>query len=248
MSQLKVSIVVPCYNQGAFLQDCLSAVVRQTYQNWECIIVNDGSSDNTNEVAAIWLRKDLRIRLYEKLNGGLSSARNFGINNSTGGLILPLDADDLICPHYVEGCVKKLTETPDLKLVYGKAIKFGVENGEWKLPDYSLELLLKRNMIFCTAMFYKSDWEKIGGYDEEMKVGWEDWDFWIRLMADGGGVYRESEIMFYYRTKPKSMIKELISSRETKSKLTEYVFTKNVAFYERHFGISDYRVFKERIK
>ena len=96
-----VSIIIPCYNQAKFLQETLQSVNHQTYSNWECIIINDGSPDNTEEIALEWCYKDVRFKYFKKENGGLSSARNFGILHARGDLILPLDADDKISKNYL---------------------------------------------------------------------------------------------------------------------------------------------------
>ncbi len=88
-----ISVIVPCYNQAQYLDECLQSVLDQTYQDWECIIVNDGSPDNTEEVAKKWLAKDSRFKYFYKENGGLSSARNAGIKDSIGQFIFFLDFD-----------------------------------------------------------------------------------------------------------------------------------------------------------
>ena len=97
-----ISVVVPCYNQAQYLDECLQSVLNQTYQDWECIIVNDGSPDNTEEIAKNWVEKDTRFIYLSKENGGLSSARNAGIEIAKGEWILPLDADDKIGERYLE--------------------------------------------------------------------------------------------------------------------------------------------------
>lgn len=91
-----ISVIVPCYNQAQYLDECLQSVLDQTYQNWECIIVNDGSPDHTEEVAKKWLEKDNRFRYIYKENGGLSSARNAGIREAKGEYLFFLDCDDLL--------------------------------------------------------------------------------------------------------------------------------------------------------
>lgn len=91
-----ISIIVPCYNQAHFLDACLQSVMEQSYENWECIIVNDGSPDNTAEIAKIWTEKDIRFKYIYKENGGLSSARNVGITAAKGEFIQLLDSDDLL--------------------------------------------------------------------------------------------------------------------------------------------------------
>ena len=92
----KISIIVPCYNQAQYLDECLQSVLEQTYENWECIIVNDGSPDDTEVVAKKWLEKDNRFQYLYKKNGGLSSARNAGIKQAKGVYIQLLDSDDLL--------------------------------------------------------------------------------------------------------------------------------------------------------
>ena len=90
------SIIIPCYNQAHFLSDCLESLQQQSYTNWEAIVVNDGSTDNTNQVANQFVTKDSRIKLFEKDNGGLSSARNYGLENISGQRIIFLDSDDFL--------------------------------------------------------------------------------------------------------------------------------------------------------
>ncbi|WP_434980295.1 glycosyltransferase family 2 protein [Daejeonia sp. YH14] len=94
-----ISVIVPCYNQAQYLDECLQSVLDQTYQNWECIIVNDGSPDNTEEIALQWTAKDSRFTYLKKENGGLSSARNAGIEVAQGEWIQFLDCDDKILPN-----------------------------------------------------------------------------------------------------------------------------------------------------
>ncbi|PLW93741.1 MAG: glycosyltransferase family 2 protein, partial [Marinilabiliales bacterium] len=88
-----ISVVVPCYNHGHYLAECLDSVLNQSYDNWECIIVNDGSSDHTEEVSLGFCQKDKRFKLVNIENRGLANARNVGINKSWGKYILPVDAD-----------------------------------------------------------------------------------------------------------------------------------------------------------
>lgn len=224
-----ISIIIPCYNQAQYLDECLQSVLEQTYSNWECIIVNDGSPDNTEEVAKEWLKKDSRFKYVYKENGGLSSARNVGIKEAKGEWILPLDADDKIAKDYLLLASERFGE--DYKVIYGKAEKFGDESGLWLLPDFNLETLSKFNMIFCSAFFRKTSWEKVGGYDENIKLGWEDWDFWISLLKEGGNVYRIDKVCFYYRIKKNSMLKGLGRREEERKELFKYIFKKHIDFF-----------------
>ena len=229
-----ISIIVPCYNQAQYLDEALQSVLNQTYTNWECIIINDGSPDHTSEVAKKWINKDIRFIYLEKKNGGLCSARNYGIELAKGEFILPLDADDKIASNYLALAVRSFQEDDSLKVVYSKAEKFGNETGLWDLKPFSLKELAKGNMIFCSAMYRKNNWELVGGYDINMIHGFEDWEFWMALLKNGGNVKRLDIIGFYYRMKPNSMVQKL--DIEKKKYLHEYMSVKHADFFVAQLG------------
>lgn len=230
----KISIIVPCFNQAQYLNESLQSVLEQTYTDWECIIVNDGSLDDTEIVSKYWLGKDDRFKYIYQENGGLSSARNFGIRHASGEYILPLDADDKISKDYVSLAIKAFEEDDLLKVVYCKAEKFGNENEFWDLEPFSLFTLSRKNMIFCSALYRKSDCELVGGYDCNMKYGCEDWEFWIALLKNGGNVKQLNQVGFYYRTKAVSMIKAVDNKQY--DYLFEYMSIKHVDFFIKHYG------------
>jgi glycosyltransferase involved in cell wall biosynthesis len=234
MSSKTVSIIVPCYNQVQYLDECLNSVLDQTYPNWECIIVNDGSPDNTEEVAMKWTNKDERFKYLYKTNGGLSSARNEGIKNAVGTLILPLDADDKIANIYCELAINALVKNSSLSLIYANSEKFGLVNEIWDLPDFSIEKLATENLIYCSAFFKKEDWERVGGYDENLMQGLEDWEFWIAILKKGGNVIKLKETCFYYRIKETSMITSL--KDENKKRIFDYISIKHADFFVQHLG------------
>lgn len=196
-----MSIIVPCYKQAEYLPVTLNSVLAQTYPNWECVIVNDGSPDNTEEVAKRYVKLDARFRYVFQENKGVSKARNKGITNSDGEYILPLDADDLIGSTYLEKAIRRFEEFPETKLVYCKAELFGEKNGFWDLDTYDYDSFIWVNCIFCTAMYRRDDYNKTQGYNVNMVHGYEDWDFWLTLIKKEDVVYRIDEILFYYRIK-----------------------------------------------
>ncbi len=222
-----ISVVVPCYKQAIYLDEALQSVWGQTYSHWECIVVDDGSPDDTESVTYNWCQKDPRFIYLKKTNGGLSSARNAGINLAKGTYVLPLDADDKISDNYLEECLLQLMQNDSTKVVYGKAVFFGEKEGVWSLPEYNYQLLLTRNLIYCTGMYRKADWVAAGGYDEGMRDGLEDWDFWLRLLAEKDNVTCVEEITFYYRIKERSMISSLINDKERQNKTYEYLYKKH---------------------
>lgn len=229
-----ISVIVPCYNQAQYLDECLQSVLDQTYTDWECIIVNDGSPDHTEEIAKKWVEKDARFRYLSKENGGLSSARNAGIEIAKGEWILPLDADDKIGDQYLELAEKEFEK--DYTVIYCEAELFGNETGKWHLPEFSLENLAKKNCIFCSAFYKKEDWKKVNGYDVNMIYGLEDYEFWISLLKNEkkNTVKKLPQTLFYYRVKENSMLANLKSERI--NKMFNYISKKHTDFFLEYLG------------
>lgn len=200
MSDMKVlvSIIVPVYNLQDYIHETLDSILLQTYQNWECIVMNDGSTDNTEAIAKSYSEKDGRIKVYSQPNGGPSKARNNAIRLSHGEFILPLDADDTISPTYLEEAIKRFTAFPETKLVYCKANLFGAVDMPWELNPYKYEWFLLSNSIFASCIYRRSDYDKTAGYDESL-IGWEDWDFLIGLLNPEDCVYQIPQVLFHYR-------------------------------------------------
>ena len=230
MKPPRISVIVPCYNQGQYLDECLQSVLEQTYQNWECIIVNDGSPDNTEEIALQWTVKDSRFQYLKKENGGPSSARNAGIKVAKGEWILPLDGDDKIGKQYLELAENQFDK--GYSVIYCNAEKFGRVNEFWKLPDFSLSELAYHNIIFCSAFFKKSDWVLANGYDTNLIHGLEDWDFWISILKNKGTVYKINKVLFNYRILNSSRTSNVNGSDYEKKQLTyKYIYKKHAVFF-----------------
>ncbi|GAA4244665.1 glycosyltransferase family A protein [Winogradskyella damuponensis] len=238
MKESKVSIIVPCYKQAHFLDETLESVLMQTYSNWECIIVNDGSPDHTEDVAHTWLKRDSRFSYIKKENGGLPSARNAGIKASTGEYILPLDSDDLIDKLYLE---LVLREFKDDKLgIVSCASKHFKESSKQiikisKPKGNSLKDILFENKLIATSLFRKKCWVSVDGYDESMKYGFEDWEFWISILKKGWEFKIIEEPLFFYRKKDNSMLIE--TNRLYKEKIMKYIFIKHQDVYKNNFKL-----------
>jgi glycosyltransferase involved in cell wall biosynthesis len=226
----RVSVVIPCFNQGRYLDEAVESVLGQTYADWEVLVVNDGSTEpQTAEILRDYQRP--KTRVVHTANQGLPGARNAGIREAAGEYILPLDADDRIGPTYLEQAVRELDADPRLGIVYCEAEYFGGQSGKWEMPPYAFPEILFGNMIFCSAMFRRADWEKVGGYKAAMKHGWEDWELWLSLIELGRGVYRVPETLFYYRRQPGSMIDVLARSPDRLRISFEQVFLNHLGLY-----------------
>ena len=196
----KVSIIIPCYNQSKYVIDAIESAAAQTYPEIEIVCINDGSTDETAEIiTGIAPKFKQMLFLDQKENKGVVKARNLAISKSTGTYILPLDADDAIEPDYVEKAVKILQNNPEIGVVYCKARYFGSKQGIWKLPEFNKNEMLYTNHVFVSALFRKSDFEKLGGYKEYMNDGYEDWDLWLSFLENGFKFHQIDEFLFNYR-------------------------------------------------
>ena len=203
-----VSVIIPCYNQAIFLSETLLSVLAQTYSNWECIIVNDGSTDDTVDVANSFLKRDGRFSLISIPNGGLANARNVGIRASSGLYVLPLDSDDIIAESYLSDAISVFSEHKNIDIVYARARLFGKVDREWH-P----EKMLAQNCVYCSAMYKREMYNQTVGYNSNMKYGFEDWDFWLSMIELGANFYMLDKVLFFYRIRSASMRTAMDSSK-----------------------------------
>lgn len=208
-----VSVVIPCYNQGAFIAEALDSVLAQSCQDFEIIVVNDGSTDR--ETTVILETLDFpRTRVVHTANHGVSAARNTAIALAAGKYILPLDADDRIGRDYLEKAAGVLDRHPEVGFVYCLARLFGAKRGMFYLNNGSLGDMLLDSRVFCSAMFRKSDWTVTEGYNNNMRQGWEDWDFWLSILEQGKTPYLIPEVCFYYRVRKGSRTRSMSSEQK----------------------------------
>lgn len=234
MAHTAISVIIPCYKQAEYLPEALDSLMAQTFGEWEAIVVNDGSPDNTEEVALAYAAREPRIKYLSLENGGVARARNRGIDMAQGEYILPLDADDTIAPTYLEKAKAAIDKDPTLKVVYCRACFFGDKSGPWEVGYKDFKSLLAVNSIFVSALFRKADAKAIGGFDEAMTFGHEDWDFFIRLLDGENRIYQIPEILFNYR------IKNLSRNTEAVKRLSDtqyYLIAKNRAIYQNYYPL-----------
>ncbi len=204
----KVSVIVPCYNYGRFISETIDSVLAQTFQDYEVIIVDDGSTDGTTPaVIKQETEKDKRIKaIFSPENKGLSATRNIGIEAAKGNYILPLDSDDKIAPTYLEKAVN-LMEKEQADLVYSHIQFFGEKNNilyRMRNQKQIKKRLPFKNYLPVCSLYKKTDWQQFGGYDETME-GYEDWDFWINFVGTDKKFTLVDEVLFYYRVRAGSL-------------------------------------------
>jgi len=221
----KVTIVIPCYNQGAFLQDALDSIAACNEQFFDLIIVNDGSTDKeTNEMLIRLSEQGYHVIFQE--NKGLGGARNAGILASETEYILPLDADNKLLPSYIEKGIKVLEEHPEVSVVYGNAKLFGDKQGELIPGPFNLQRLMLGNYIDACALVRKSALEKAGMYDRMKIMGYEDWDLWLRIAFSGGQFHYINETLFEYRVRHDSMMKSVNANVQKQNEIEAHILNK----------------------
>lgn len=200
-SSVLVSVIIPCYNYAEYLPEAVESLLSQTYSNWECIIVNDGSTDQTSQVAKDIINNHNRsnIKLIDKQNSGVIDSRNRGFSESEGRFILFLDADDKIHPDFLGESVPILKEHPNVGFVYTDVQKFGAINELVIHGDFDLKKFLSENQATVTSLFRREIYEQVGGFKNIMQAGWEDWEFWVSAYEIGWLGHRLPKPYLYYR-------------------------------------------------
>jgi glycosyltransferase involved in cell wall biosynthesis len=190
-----VSIVTPFYNAGDVFHETVKTVLQQSFQQWEWIVVNDGSTDPKSlEVLDHYRGRDGRIQIIDRSsNEGPSSARNVAIRLAQTNYIVQLDSDNLLEPTAVEKWLWFLESFPEYSFVKGYSVGFGAENYLWDRGFHRGEAFLNANQVDTTGMIRKEVHTAVGGYDETIRDGFEDWDFWLRCANAGfwGGTLPE---------------------------------------------------------
>jgi GT2 family glycosyltransferase len=230
----KVSIVIPCYNQGSFLADALDSVLNQTLPDWECIIVNDASTDNTETIARSYTVKDKRF-LYIKApqNQGLAASRNLGIRHTTAPYILPLDADDTLAPTFLEKTVAVLLHNKKCKVVYTDVQYFGERHETISMNPVVIRNFIYTNQMVCTSLFTRKAYNRTLGYRTNLLYGYEDWDLWIQMLRKEAEVVHISEPLFLYRQKAGSMYDSLRADPLKNQAMLDQLLLNNPAFFRR---------------
>jgi len=203
----RVRVVIPCYNQAEYLSEAVESVLSQTHTNIQVIIIDDGSTDNTTDIAIGFCNEDNRIAAYSCHNRGLVEARNFGANlDGNYEYLLFLDSDDTIAPGYLTAAVETLSVTL-ADIAYPTAYMFGDVCRQWDTGPMTIDALKeKSNVPYCSLM-KRSLFSRIGGFSTSMNEGYEDWEFWLRAARLGAKSVRiEGGPLFNYRIRSESML------------------------------------------
>lgn len=222
-----VSVIIPMYNYGKYLDEAIQSVLNQTVKPHEIIFVSDGAIDNSVEIVQKYLKLpwlSYVIKIVIKENGGLASARNAGIKEATGKYIMSFDSDDILKPTAIEDHLKLADEK---SIVTCGLVAFGAENYTAFPREATIPLLLKTNVIYSNTLFPKQAWVDVGGFDESetMRLGWEDREFWLRVLGAGYKSKVSNSVALLWRRHPQTMTST--SANPNADKLQNYIYEKN---------------------
>ena len=194
-----VTVVVLCHNYGRYLAESIDSALRQTYPNVEILVMDDGSTDDSLEVAR---RYADRVRIISQPNMGMERTANRAAGEAHGELFCFLSADDVFEPRYVERLAAALDRTPEAAYAYCRPMMFGARTGPMRCLPFSAYFLVKRtNFVAGSALTRKADYLAVGGYAEDLgEHAFEDWDLWLRLLERGRrGTYVRAPLLRWRR-------------------------------------------------
>ena len=195
-----ISVIIPCYNAAKYVAETISSVKGQTVSNWECIVVDDGSTDGSGEIIDRLTEGDPRFRVVHAENRGVAAARNHAISLASGEHILPLDADDRLVPVALERFAEAWSENPMASLIVPQIRRFSEKDRVGVVQErtwFGYNDLKIRCTPTNSSSFKKSDWERVGGYRDGLM--YEDWEFWLRLLYCNDRVINIPEVLVEYR-------------------------------------------------
>jgi glycosyltransferase involved in cell wall biosynthesis len=204
-----VSVVIPCFNLGEFVEEAVQSVLAQTFVDFEIVVVDDGSTDADTRRRVDGLASQPKTAVLHTANQGLSAARNLGIARSHGAYVCSLDADDRLRPMWLERAVALLDENPDIAFASHWVEAFGDRSFLWQPVRCDLTALLDCNVVNGAALLRRSVFDAVGGFDESMREGCEDWEFWIRVTSNGYTGAIIPEVLYDYRQRHDSMSREM---------------------------------------
>lgn len=231
MEKELVSIIIPTYNRGNIIKETINSVLNQTYQHFELLIIDDGSTDDTKKI--VQSIKDNRISYFWQENSGLpAKARNEGLKNAKGNYIAFLDSDDLWLPNKLEKQIKMFEKNEDLLLVSTNGTVFNQNISYICFPIQknkiiSFKELLKENIIINSSVLMKKDViNAIGFLDEERKLkSMEDYDYWLRLLNyKDKSILVLKDLLIKYRLHEFNILKKV--NILEKYKMWYYIFSK----------------------
>jgi glycosyltransferase involved in cell wall biosynthesis len=231
----RVSVLVPCHDDGRYLDEAVDSVLAQTFQDFEILVVDDASTDPaTRTLFAGWDRPKTTLLVSDRRRG-LAGARNLALQHARGEYVCALDADDRLDPWFLERTIGTLDSDPGLTFCSCWQRAFGAEEWEWRQERCDLPALLAENTVLPAAPVRRQAVVEAGGWDPAMpSSGYEDWDLWIGLVERGHRGVILPEVLFHYRRRADSMSAGIADDEPRHLALVRALYDKHAASYQTH--------------
>lgn len=232
-----VEAVITSFNQKSMIYEAVQSLCRQTTLPKRVTIVDDGSTDEESVSILNEIETDgelpVQVRVIRQTNRGVSAARNAGICETQVPFVLVLDGDDNLEPSFIEEVGKELSENPSMVAASSWMHTFGVLASVVRPTGGDITAFLSHNCCPATHIFRRSAWQKCGGYDESMRGGFEDWDFFLNMLetTQGAKIGIVKQALINYRTTP---VSSNIKSMEKRLELMRYIMEKHIRIYQEH--------------
>lgn len=223
-AHIDVSIITPYYNTEDYFIETVNSLKAQSLQNWEWVIVDDGSTDadsvrRLHDIAS----GDQRIKIFRQENAGPAAARNTAFRHSSGRYLCLLDSDDMIEPTYMEKCVWFLDSNPDFAFCNSWSVVFGENEFLWAQGFERGKECLQANSGPPISVIRSCAYDAVGGFDESIRFGHEDWDFWLSMANAGHWGYTLPEYLQWYRKRASGRFEQIMRSGNTNDEFEKYI-------------------------
>lgn len=235
-----VTVVIPCFNQGSFLAECVDSLLSQVEPRWEAIIVNDASTDLGVTAAACeeQVVRDPRLRvIHLAKNAGRCGARNAGIALARGVGFVPLDADDALCPTFLSATLPHLLSRPDLGIVYTHYQRFGGRTEVLRAEPWDERRLYFRRYIWACSLFRTASVKALGCYKEAYRDGNEDFDLILRVVESGLAGHFVDTPLVLYRSHTQSWTSSGVGGLDRVTRTRNQLLADHRAAFERHGAV-----------
>jgi len=230
---MDLSIIIPLYNQGQYLAECLESVKQneaRKLKQKEIIVVDDCSTDDSFDVAKSLQDKYDFSLIQTPQNSKLPGARNFALKQATGEFVICLDSDDKLSKNYIHETHRTIVKK-NVDIAYCDSQCFDFKTHRYRWPEFSINLLKRSPFINCSAMYRKEIWDKVGGYKEDMVYGWEDYEFWVSACELGYKFKKCNRTELMYRMKDTGM------GAEAANKHQQEIWQKLKQYHPNFFGV-----------
>jgi glycosyltransferase involved in cell wall biosynthesis len=226
-AHIDVSVITPYYNTEELFVETFVSLQAQSLQNWEWVIVDDGSTDEESiERLASVAVKDERIKVIRQTNAGPGAARNAAFHKTSGRYICLLDSDDMVEPTYLEKCVWFLDSNPEFAFCNAYSVVFGDQEFLHAAGFERGKIHLKANVGPPISVICRTAYEACGGFDESIRFGHEDWDFWLAMAKAGNWGYTIQEFLQWYRKRGNGRYEQIMRSGNVNAEFETFMYLK----------------------